>query len=298
MPRVYAVLITHTPRHLRRSLLGIAAQSRRPDATIVSCDGDQDELAAVVAGCSAEFAVPLTIVRRAHTGSSRSSQVRNNAVRALRDHGPRSEDRIVFFDGDCCPAAGAVGAHEALGGERDLVIGFRIELSEAQTERFDEEAVRRGEPPAPLEPAQMALLEDRQRRYERQRFLRRIGLTKPHKPKVLSANFSVSWGLYEKINGFDEEFIGWGGEDDDFSRRIYQAGGRPVVAITRAVVYHQYHPTRAPASWRQAPGVGRFKQRLPMRCARGLDNPLEQPAVRVTSFGGGPALSSAAAAAL
>jgi hypothetical protein len=290
-----AILITHTTRHLRRSLLAVAASGRRADAVVVSADGDGDDLRSCVAEAAREFGLAVTLVRRAHAGMSRSPQVRNNAVRALlaAGWGHRAGARLVFLDGDCAPARACLETHERLGerggGGGGVVVGFRVDLSEDQTEGFDEAAVRRGEPPAAIGAAQWADLAARDRRYRRALFWRRLGLGKAHKPKVLSANVSVPLAAYLAVNGFDEEYVGWGAEDDDLGRRLYAHGTPAVVGVASAVVFHQWHPTRAPGEWAKNAGAPRFSGGTPTRAVRGVENPLEQPPCVVEHFTGGPA---------
>lgn len=285
MTPLAVILITHTTRHLRRSLLAVSASLRKPDVVVVSCDGDSDDLAACVRDAAREFNLALTLVRRPHTGQSRSPQVRNNAVRALPGTLP-PETRLVFLDGDCAPAANCFDMHEALGGADRVVVGFRVDLTEAQVASFNEAAVRRGLPPADITPEQWATLRDRDRRYRRALLLRRLGLGKPHKPKILSANFSCTLAAYRAINGFDEQYIGWGAEDDDLGRRLYQSGVPAAVGVASAIVYHQWHPTRAPGAWADNAGAPRFLKGTPTVAARGLDNPLEQPPSAVEHFDG------------
>jgi GT2 family glycosyltransferase len=291
VPPLAVILITHTPRHLRRSLLAVAASDRRPDAVVVSTDGDHDDLRACVLEASREFALPLTLVRRPHTGQSRSPQVRNNAVRTLLSMGWGEEHdaRLVFFDGDCAPARACLAEHERLGAVGRVVVGFRVDLSEAQTLAFDEAAVARGEPPAAIEPAQWAELASRDRRYRRALLWRRLGIGKAHKPKILSANVSVPLAAYLAINGFDEEYVGWGAEDDDLGRRLYANGTPAVVGVAAAVVFHQWHPTRAPGEWAKNAGAPRFLRGTPTRAVRGVENPLDQPPMIVEHFKGGGA---------
>jgi len=201
--------------------------------------------------------------------------------------GASDGDRLVFLDGDCCPSHGWAERHSTLLQHAALSIGFRIDLTREQTDGFDEAAVREARPPAPIEPAQLAGLGVRQRRYERSLLLRRLGipfLVKPHKPKVLSANFGVTLGTYLAINGFDEEYLGYGQEDDDFTRRAYGSGSSAAVAVESAVVYHQWHETRAPGRWQDAPNIPRFNGHWAVRCARGIENPLDQPTPIVDWF--------------
>lgn len=275
-------VITHTPRHLRRTLLGVSLQSRRPDHLIVSCDNNLPEIESLLRGCSGEFGLRIVHVHREHQGECRVSQVRNNAVRALLNLNADPKTRVLYLDGDCCPAREALAVHERAGAHADLVVGFRIELTPEQTESFSEGELQAGRSPAGISKSAWDQLAARDRRYRRQLLLKRFGLCKPHKPKVLSANFSLSTAMLSRVNGFDEEYVGYGAEDDDLSRRVYRAGGRAAIAVRDAVVFHQWHPTRAPAAWSESPGVARFKLDLPYRCARGIINPLPQPSPDVT----------------
>jgi GT2 family glycosyltransferase len=52
--------------------------------------------------------------------------------------------------------------------------------------------------------------------------------------------------LFKKVNGFDEEYIGWGAEDSDFYLRVSKLKGSRVVKIPDAsfFAYHQWHPSR------------------------------------------------------
>jgi hypothetical protein len=283
-PPLAVIITTHTTRHLRRTLIGSARQSRAPDRLAVSCDNDDPEIRALVEEAAGFLGRPILLVSRPFTGQSRSAQVRNNAVRAAAADLP-AEARLVFLDGDCVPAPDALAAHERLGGSPrpgrpgNLVIGFRIDLSSEQTAAFSDEALRNGLPPVEPTAAQRLALARRARRYRRQARLRRIGLAKAHKPKLLSANFSVLLRDFAAVNGFDESYEGYGQEDDDFGRRLYRAGCRPVIAIEAAIAYHLYHDTRAPGRWHRSPNAARFRRAGPIHCERGLDNPLPQPPV-------------------
>lgn len=56
-------------------------------------------------------------------------------------------------------------------------------------------------------------------------------------------NFSAPAKLIKKLGGFDTEFVGWGGEDEDLAERLHRSGA-PFVALTDCFVYHFDHPAR------------------------------------------------------
>jgi len=50
------------------------------------------------------------------------------------------------------------------------------------------------------------------------------------------------------INGFDEDYTGWGREDSDFAARLMHAGVKRQDVKARAFVYHLHHPPRTRTS--------------------------------------------------
>ena len=60
-----------------------------------------------------------------------------------------------------------------------------------------------------------------------------------------SLNFAMHKAAFLAVGGFDERYVGYGGEDTDFGRMIATAGG--VFNWCRgARAYHQYHPHHMP----------------------------------------------------
>ncbi|CAN5756023.1 hypothetical protein BH11PLA1_BH11PLA1_08380 [soil metagenome] len=289
-------MTTHTTRHLRRTLLAIANQQRPADSITVTVDGDGADIIELIRACAAEFNLEIALVTRAHQGACRSAQVRNNGARAAlaraRARNPHAAHALIFFDGDCAPAPEALNNFEWLltgaprGGTArdappaDLVIGHWITLSAAQTEAFDEAALRAGAWPARLTPEQLRKPAARQRRYRRQLLLRALGLAKPHKPKLASGNFAVRAEAFERVNGFDEVYDGYGQEDDDLGRRLARAKARTALGVDHCLVFHQWHPTRKVGDWNDLPGVKRFRAPYPIIAERGLLNGIAQPPPR------------------
>ncbi len=254
---------------------------------IVSCDVQDESIRSLVASCTGEFSLDITLVDRPHQNQCRLSQVRNNGLRAAMQLGAEPSDLIAFIDGDCSPASDHAAKIAALPDSISLVCAHRIELTPEQTEAFDESAVRDHRPPVAITRDQLAALDKRHARSRAQAFWRRLSFSKGHKPKILGANFAARLSLARAVNGFDEAFVEWGAEDDDFSHRAYDAGARPHVGVRDIIVYHQFHPTRAPGKWADAPGVARFNEPGPMFCRLGLYSPLDQPTPTVREYAGG-----------
>lgn len=282
LPPVHVIIPTHLDRYLDFVLVGLARQTMAPASITVTCDVVDERIDEMVRRCADWLGMTIRHVRRPHTGTERLAQVRNNAVRALLDAGV-CDGRLLFLDGDTMPSDHCVQRHAALGCNVDLVLPYRIYLTQEQTDALDAGALLRGGMTIGPSAAQLAQLDRLHRRYLLHQRLRRWHLAKSHKPKMLGGHHSVSLAMYRQVNGHDEEYHTWGTEDDDFCRRVYRAGGTARIAVRDIIVFHLHHPTRAPRDWFDRPNAQRFLRRdLPLRCARGLDSPVEQGSVMVS----------------
>ena len=60
-----------------------------------------------------------------------------------------------------------------------------------------------------------------------------------------SLNFAMRAATFAKLGGFDEQYVGYGGEDTDFGR-VVQTAGVPMLWRRGAVAFHQHHDHHMP----------------------------------------------------
>lgn len=60
-----------------------------------------------------------------------------------------------------------------------------------------------------------------------------------------SLNFAMRRSTFLRLGGFDERYVGYGGEDTDFGKTLDQAGVA-IAWVKGARAYHQYHPHHMP----------------------------------------------------
>lgn len=53
--------------------------------------------------------------------------------------------------------------------------------------------------------------------------------------------FLIRKSIFDKVSGFDERFLGWGGEDDAFSMKVRNETNRAVIARD-SLAWHLWHP--------------------------------------------------------
>jgi hypothetical protein len=91
----------------------------------------------------------------------------------------------------------------------------------------------------------------------------------------------------ERINGFDQQYRGWGCEDDDLGIRLRQSGARVLTLLGYTHAYHLWHPidVTAPKQWSDGVNVDYFRRPLRLtRCLAGIERrSLAQLAVRVVA---------------
>ena len=62
------------------------------------------------------------------------------------------------------------------------------------------------------------------------------------RPRIWGGNFAVNRDVFEAVNGFDENYVGYGQEDSDLRNRLVKGGYRAACLQTKARAYHLWHP--------------------------------------------------------
>lgn len=263
-PQIALLLSTYQrPLHLRRALLSIALQrvDHRLFELVVTDDGSTDETPDLVREFARTADFPVQFVSHAHDGF-RLAQCRNEGAAASR------APYLLFLDGDCVLPPDHVQIHLERRRPGLVMAGDCCRLEEEPSARVTDDVIRSGSFQSwgsPREERRLRKLDRASRFY---RFIRH-----PTKPKLIGNNVGI-WRIdYERVNGYDENFHGWGCEDDDLRYRLRRAGVQIESILRWTRTYHLWHPSEptAPARWREGLNVGYLlrKGRL-TRCRNGL----------------------------
>lgn len=212
--------------HLRRQREWVAAQSQPPLVHVVVSMGDpgihevaraRRDVPTDVVDCPVEEGLPLAAARNA--GVSRAAAL--------------GADRVVLLDVDCLP-------------HRDLVRDYARALDRLE----DSCAVVSGRvqylPEGMTEPDYTPERVARVGRDHAVRVLPAPGELERADPRLLwSLSMACTVATWNAAGGFDERYVGYGGEDTDFGQRLAAAGGG-LWWLGGAAAYHQYHPTQSP----------------------------------------------------
>ncbi|RMG15809.1 MAG: glycosyltransferase [Planctomycetota bacterium] len=254
------------PWALERVLTGLARQTTLDFEVVIGDDGSGPETRAMIERFAQSAPFRIEHVWHEDLGR-RKTRAMNNAIRAT------DAEHLIFLDQDGIPAANLVELHRACYAPNRLIVGGYVRLTRDQTEAMTLEDVRSGAFESLMTPERLRFL---RRRHLKNQFYILTG--RKSRPKLMGLNFSIARDLIEKVNGFDEAYVGWGQEDSDLRHRVRFAGGGARCIWHKAFVFHLWHPedpTKGKQLNRQT-YEDLKRGRRPWRCAKGLVQ--EEPA--------------------
>jgi glycosyltransferase involved in cell wall biosynthesis len=227
MVQVSVILsIFDQPAAFTFSLLGYSRQTFRDFEVVIADDGSDEETRAIVERFKKEGAYPVKHVWQENKGYRRS-KIANEAVKV-------SAGKVILLsDGDCIPHRDFVRTHAEAARPGGFAVGGYVRLSAEYCKTLTEASVRDGEYEAQM------TSDDRWRfRVTHWKSLWGVLFGRIKKPKVYGCNIGVDREAYYAVNGYDENFDGFGKEDSDLRNRLRRSGARPASLWGRAWVYH------------------------------------------------------------
>ncbi len=260
-----AVLVSsfERPAHLRRVLASIAQQRglRGGLEVVVTDDGSRDETPRLVREFAATASFPVRFTTHPHDGFQ-LSRCRNEGVSAS------TADYLVFVDGDCILPPDHLRVHLDRRRDNTAQAGYFARIDEATSGRITEEDIRRGDFACWVSWGERWHLFKLQWKSAFYSLIR-----DPTRPKLFGNNIGIARRDYERVNGYDENFRGWGCEDDDLRLRLRAAGVQIESILRWTHIYHLWHPKTpsAPRTWREGANVEYFRRPVRLtRCLAGL----------------------------
>lgn len=220
-------------------LLGLTRQTEKAFEVIVAEDGDAPEVADYIAN-QAPKSLDIRHLSQEDIGFRKTLSV-NNGIRAAK------ADYLIFLDGDCIPHSQFVEKHLEHAEPTRICTARRVYLGPKESIKIREKP----EEAFKLENRWSFLFRfiplhmDGVRDYEvgfHGSFLH--NLAKNRQLGIMGCNFSCYKEDMFKINGYNEDLPGIGGEDDDLEWRFNGLGMFTKNIKFQAVTYHLYHDSR------------------------------------------------------
>ena len=223
-------------------------------------DGSADATGELVKQFAARSPVPVKHFWQPHDGF-RKTLILNQTVAAA------TGDYLIFTDADCVPHPRFVADHAALAENGCWVQGRRCFVREEFVPEFEAEQI----------PAWRWMLTGKITGAAKGVRWPFALIQRDQKQRgIIGCNMAFWREDLVAVNGFDEDYTGWGtGEDSDVGTRLYHLGRPRKFIYGRAITFHLNHP-QAPRG-HHAASLARLAETLAtrkIRCARGLDRHL------------------------
>ena len=235
--RTISLLIStyNWPAALDLCLNSIRTQTLYPTEVIIADDGSKEETRALIDGFRKDFPVPIIHVWQEDIGF-RLAQIRNKGI------AQSTCDYIIQIDGDLILDKHFVEDHMTLAEEGYFIAGSRAVLSARTTQQIFNDP----QPTVNYTSVPFSHLFNALRIPAISNFLaKKYKINGKSKYYVKGCNMSFWRKDLITVNGYDENFIGWGMEDNDIAVRLQNAGVQKKFIKLRGIAYHLYHIERS-----------------------------------------------------
>jgi glycosyltransferase involved in cell wall biosynthesis len=245
------------PQVLAKVLDSLPLQTQLPKEILISDDGSDEPTRELVKNFSARSPAPVKHIWHPHDGF-RKTIILNKTVLAS------AGDYLVFTDGDCVPHPKFIADHAALAQKNFWVQGRRCFVREEFVPEFSAEKI----------PAFGWMLAGKITGAAKGvRWPFAIVRRDTKQRGIIGCNMAFWREDILAVNGFDEDYVGWGtGEDSDIGTRLYHLGRPRKFVYGRAITFHLNHPP-APRG-HHAASLARLAETIAsrkIRCERGLN---------------------------
>jgi glycosyltransferase involved in cell wall biosynthesis len=213
---------------LRFSLRSALYQTHPPDEIIIADDGSREDTRDLVYQIASGATVPIYHVWQEDRGY-RLAMIRNKAI------GRATGDYIIFIDGDIILDKDFIQDHKQAAKDHFFSIGPRVILTQSKTARiFKKEQFR-------FSPFEFGL--KNRKNSVRSSFLSNLFSRQSIQMEGIRGSNLAFWRADAvAVNGFNEDFVGWGREDSEFAARLMNWGVQRQTVRFGALTFHLFHP--------------------------------------------------------
>ncbi len=232
------VAVYNRLEYLKNILLALESQTKKPYEVIIADDGSSENLNEAIKSVIPIISYKLKHVYQEDLGF-RAARSRNNGARIAEGEYLLFLDQDVLFDENFIENLntkikfGEVIKMDAISLDKSnsKVINEKINTNNLFDYEFVDEIV--------TEENKRRM----QKKYIKDKFKNVLFSLKLGKrgAKLIGLGIGIFREDFIAINGFDENYIGWGYEDDDLGNRIYCYGLKVVPFYYKEILVHMYH---------------------------------------------------------
>lgn len=212
---------------LELSVRSVFHQTQLPSEIIIADDGSGEDTREMITALQEDSPIPIVHSWQENKGF-RLSRSRNKALSIARG------DYIILLDGDIVVEKHFIEDHREAARKGYFVQGARVLLNEQCTKT----ALEQKEVTFTLTDPGM---ENRKNSIRSDLLSKIFSFSTQRLTGIKTCNFAFWREHAETVNGFNEDFVGWGREDSEFSARMLNYGIKRKNLKFKAVAFHLYH---------------------------------------------------------
>lgn len=229
--KICLIITTYNwPQALELCLKSVVKQSKMPDEVIIADDGSRDDTRALIE--SYKIKIPNLIhVWHEDIGYQRAKII-NKAIDTA------TADFIITTDQDCILHKHFILDYSLQAEQGCYISAYRVNLTEPLTKRL----LKQNRLPNLFE----LITQTKWNLKHQQRNPSKWNEKTKYITNSSNGTFGCNMAFFRKdaldINGYNEDFVGWGPEDSEFTQRLLNIGKKWKRIYYSAILYHLYHP--------------------------------------------------------
>ncbi|MEQ3307438.1 glycosyltransferase [Fusobacterium varium] len=266
--------------YARNMTLSLQNQTLTIDELIFADDGSKEDVADIIKDLISKCPFKIKCVYQEDIGF-RLARSRNNGVRIANG------EFLIFLDQDVIMPDDFIEKIYNARRKKRIVFSKGLLSSEWQKEKIQME-INQGRSFSEI--YNIITLEEKNeikkimKKDILYRFLYKMKL-RTRGAKIAGLIFALYKEDYIAINGFDDNYKGWGKEDDDFGNRFFKYGGETYPVLFENFPIHMYHPNADSKkdSLNEAYYQKRKKEisKENFKCSNGYENSIDKDKVKV-----------------
>lgn len=256
--KVSIVVSTYNrPDALNSVLNSILNQTNLPTEIVIADDGSSNETRELIEGFVFHSSITIRHIWHEDKGF-RLSEIRNKAIASANG------DYIIQIDGDTVLHPKFIRDHINVAKQGCFVAGSRAMLDSNQTEQMLLSHKKRYNPPI--------LNWKTLRIFWLMKFLSLRNISSFSFKNIKGCNMAFWKKDFIAVNGYNEDFIGWGSEDKELETRLLNYGLSRLNLKFGAIQYHLHHLENCKAqTFRNEYMAQLTKRKKLLKCLNGID---------------------------
>lgn len=219
------------PEALGLILKSLKNQTLSPNEVLIADDGSMNHTKTLISRFSKTTKIPIRHIWHEDAGFTKAIILNKAVAKATGEY-------IIQVDGDCIMHKNFIEDHLRLSSEKCYLYGSRVNIEKAYLETlFLKQQVRFNFFSEGIKKRTRAIYSP---------FLSQFYKPKPEfSKKFRGCNTSYFKSDFVSVNGYNEDFKGWGREDSELALRFHNYGLKSRRLRYRGIVYHVYHDEKS-----------------------------------------------------